>query len=226
MIPLTCQSFTNPLLLLPMENPKDNDKRATAHEGLTHFDEAGQAHMVDVGAKNETHRIAVATGTIRMKPETLAIIQAGTAKKGDVLGIARIAAIMGAKRTSDLIPLCHPLALTRVAVDFSIDATQSSVTCTAQVETYGKTGVEMEALTAVQIGLLTIYDMCKAIDRGMAIEGIRVLEKHGGKSGEWIADLGRGDPGNSDGRISGSFASQSGPEGRIQEQEYDQKNKA
>ncbi len=185
MIPLTCQSFTNPPLLLPMENPKDNDKRATAHEGLTHFDEAGQAHMVDVGAKNETHRIAVATGTIRMKPETLAIIQAGTAKKGDVLGIARIAAIMGAKRTSDLVPLCHPLALTRVAVDFSIDAAQSSVTCTAQVETYGKTGVEMEALTAVQVGLLTIYDMCKAVDRGMVMSDVRVLEKQGGKSGSW-----------------------------------------
>lgn len=152
---------------------------------LTHFDQAGQAHMVDVGAKNETHRIAVASGTIRMKPETLAIIQSGTAKKGDVLGIARIAAIMAAKRTSDLIPLCHPLALTRVAVDFSIDASASSVTCTAQVETYGKTGVEMEALTAVQVGLLTVYDMCKAVDRGMILTDIKVLEKHGGKSGDW-----------------------------------------
>lgn len=152
---------------------------------LTHFDQAGQAHMVDVGAKNETHRIAVASGTIRMKPETLAIIQSGTAKKGDVLGIARIAAIMAAKRTSDLIPLCHPLALTRVAVDFSIDASASSVTCTAQVETYGKTGVEMEALTAVQVGLLTVYDMCKAVDRGMVMADIHVQEKHGGKSGSW-----------------------------------------
>ncbi|QDZ30600.1 cyclic pyranopterin monophosphate synthase MoaC [Noviherbaspirillum sp. UKPF54] len=154
---------------------------------LTHFDQAGQAHMVDVGAKNETHRIAVASGTIRMKPETLAIIQSGTAKKGDVLGIARIAAIMAAKRTSDLIPLCHPLALTRVAVDFSIDASASSVTCTAQVETYGKTGVEMEALTAVQVGLLTVYDMCKAVDRGMVMMDVRVMEKHGGKSGDWVA---------------------------------------
>lgn len=143
--------------------------------------------MVDVGSKAETHRIAVATGTIRMKPETLAIIQSGTAKKGDVLGIARVAAIMATKRTSDLIPLCHPLALTRVTVDFSIDAEQSSVTCTAQVETYGKTGVEMEALTAVQIGLLTIYDMCKAVDRGMVMMDVQLLEKQGGKSGDWNA---------------------------------------
>jgi cyclic pyranopterin phosphate synthase len=143
--------------------------------------------MVDVGAKEETHRIAIAAGAIRMKPETLAIIQAGTAKKGDVLGIARIAAIMAAKRTSDLIPLCHPLPLTRIAVDFSIDAAQSCVKCTARVETHGKTGVEMEALTAVQIGLLTIYDMCKAVDRGMVITDVRVLEKHGGKSGDWTA---------------------------------------
>ncbi|MGE5650630.1 MAG: cyclic pyranopterin monophosphate synthase MoaC, partial [Bacillota bacterium] len=149
---------------------KKMHESASQRQGeLTHFDQAGQAHMVDVGAKNETHRIAVASGTIRMKPETLAIIQSGTAKKGDVLGIARIAAIMAAKRTSDLIPLCHPLALTRVAVDFSIDASASSVTCTAQVETYGKTGVEMEALTAVQVGLLTVYDMCKAVDRGMVM---------------------------------------------------------
>ena len=143
--------------------------------------------MVDVGEKNETHRIAIASGTIRMKPETLAIIQSGTAKKGDVLGIARIAAIMGAKRTTDLIPLCHPLALTRIAVDFEIEAPSSGVTCTTRVETYGKTGVEMEALTAVQIGLLTIYDMCKAVDRGMVITDVRVLEKHGGKSGDWSA---------------------------------------
>ncbi|NVM78035.1 cyclic pyranopterin phosphate synthase [Duganella sp. SG902] len=154
-------------------------------EHLTHFDATGQAHMVDVGAKADTHRIALATGSIRMKPETLAIILSGTAKKGDVLGIARIAAIMAAKRTSDLIPLCHPLALTRVAVEFETDETNSSVHCKAQVETYGKTGVEMEALTAVQIGLLTIYDMCKAVDRGMVMSNIRVTEKHGGKSGDW-----------------------------------------
>ncbi|GGI54147.1 cyclic pyranopterin monophosphate synthase MoaC [Oxalicibacterium solurbis] len=164
-----------------------SDPAAANDGGLTHFDATGQAHMVDVGGKNETHRIAVASGTIRMKPETLAIIESGTAKKGDVLGIARIAAIMGAKRTSDLIPLCHPLALTRVMVDFSIDTEQSSIDCRAQVETFGKTGVEMEALTAVQIGLLTIYDMCKAVDRGMVMSEIRVKEKHGGKSGDWSA---------------------------------------
>jgi len=164
-----------------------SDHTSATQGGLTHFDQSGQAHMVDVGSKAETHRIAVATGTIRMKPETLAIIQSGTAKKGDVLGIARVAAIMATKRTSDLIPLCHPLALTRVTVDFSIDAEQSSVTCTAQVETYGKTGVEMEALTAVQIGLLTIYDMCKAVDRGMVMMDVQLLEKQGGKSGDWNA---------------------------------------
>jgi cyclic pyranopterin phosphate synthase len=154
-------------------------------DGLTHFDATGQAHMVDVGDKQETHRVAVASGHIRMKPETLAIIVAGSAKKGDVLGIARIAAIMGAKRTSDLVPLCHPLALTRVADDFKTDQATSTVHCRAQVETFGKTGVEMEALTAVQIGLLTVYDMCKAVDRGMVMGEIRVMEKHGGKSGDW-----------------------------------------
>jgi cyclic pyranopterin phosphate synthase len=156
---------------------------------LTHFDATGQAHMVDVSAKQETHRIAVAAGTIRMKPETLALIQSGNAKKGDVLGIARIAAIMGAKRTSDLVPLCHPLPITRVAVDFEVDAANHSVHCRAQVETVGKTGVEMEALTAVQVGLLTIYDMCKAADRGMVMTNVRVVEKHGGKSGDWTAQL-------------------------------------
>ncbi len=156
-------------------------------EHLTHFDAAGQAHMVDVGAKAETQRIAVATGSIRMKPETLALILSGTAKKGDVLGIARIAAIMASKRTADLVPLCHPLALTRVAVDFTTDEPSNSVHCRAQVETYGKTGVEMEALTAVQVGLLTVYDMCKAVDRGMVMTDIRVTEKAGGKSGDWKA---------------------------------------
>jgi cyclic pyranopterin phosphate synthase len=156
-------------------------------EHLTHFDAAGQAHMVDVGAKAETHRIAVATGSIRMKPETMALILSGTAKKGDVLGIARIAAIMASKRTADLVPLCHPLALTRVAVDFTTDEANSTVHCRAQVETYGKTGVEMEALTAVQVGLLTVYDMCKAVDRGMVMTDIRVTEKAGGKSGDWKA---------------------------------------
>jgi cyclic pyranopterin phosphate synthase len=162
-----------------------NDRPSS--DGLTHFDATGQAHMVDVGAKDETHRIAVASGVIRMKPETLAIIQSGTAKKGDVLGIARIAAIMAAKKTSDLIPLCHPLALTRVKVDFDVSVEDSSVSCTAQVETFGKTGVEMEALTAVQVGLLTVYDMCKAVDRGMVMSDVRVREKHGGKTGDWTA---------------------------------------
>jgi len=157
------------------------------NDGLTHFDSTGQAHMVDVGAKQDTHRVAVAAGTIRMKPETLALIESGTAKKGDVIGIARIAAIMASKRTSDLVPLCHPLPITRVAVDFEIDSSSSSVHCRAQVETIGKTGVEMEALTSVQVGLLTVYDMCKAVDRGMVMTNVRVLEKHGGKSGDWTA---------------------------------------
>jgi cyclic pyranopterin phosphate synthase len=160
---------------------------ATPASPLTHFDAQGQAHMVDVSAKAETHRIARATGTIRMLPATFALIERGTAKKGDVLGVARIAAIQAAKRTSELIPLCHPLPITRVAVEFEADAASSSVRCTAQVETLGRTGVEMEALTAVQIGLLTVYDMCKAADRGMVIGEIRVLEKHGGKSGDWVA---------------------------------------
>ena len=149
---------------------------------LTHFDAQGQAHMVDVGGKAATHRVAVAEGRITMQPETLAIVQNGTAKKGDVLGIARIAAIMAAKKTSDLIPLCHPLALTRVAVEFELEPESSAIRCTATVELTGQTGVEMEALTAVQIGLLTIYDMCKAVDKGMVMGGIRVLEKRGGKS--------------------------------------------
>ena len=154
---------------------------------LTHFDAQGQAHMVDVAAKQETQRVARASGTIRMKPETLALIESGSAKKGDVLGVARIAAIQGAKRTSELVPLCHPIALTRVAVDFEIERAASEVRCTAQVECVGRTGVEMEALTAVQVGLLTVYDMCKAADRGMVIGDVRVLEKRGGKSGDWVA---------------------------------------
>jgi cyclic pyranopterin phosphate synthase len=153
--------------------------------GLTHFDARGQAHMVDVGAKAETHRVARATGTIRMQPATLAAIAAGGAKKGDVIGIARVAAIQAAKRTADLIPLCHPLPLTHVGVEFALDPAASAVHCTVQAETRGRTGVEMEALTAVQVGLLTVYDMVKAIDRGMVIDGVRVLEKHGGKSGDW-----------------------------------------
>ncbi len=154
---------------------------------LTHFDAQGQAHMVDVSGKAETHRVARASGVIRMLPATFALIAEGRAKKGDVLGIARIAAIQGAKRTADLVPLCHPLPITRVAVDFELDAASSTVRCSAQVETFGRTGVEMEALTAVQVGLLTVYDMCKAADRGMVMGEIRVLEKRGGKSGDWVA---------------------------------------
>ena len=155
---------------------------------LTHFDGAGQAHMVDVGAKAETARRARAGGGIRMAPATFELIATGTAKKGDVLGIARIAAIQASKRTSDLIPLCHPLALTRVAVDFTLDRDASRVGIEVTAETHGRTGVEMEALTAASVGLLTIYDMCKAADRGMVIEQIRLLEKSGGKSGHWTVD--------------------------------------
>ena len=157
-----------------------------AHPELTHFDAHGQAHMVDVGAKAATHRTAIAQGSIVMTRGTLAVILSGTAKKGDVLGIARIAGIMAAKKTSDLIPLCHPLALTRVTVGFTPDEPTSSITCNATVETVGPTGVEMEALIAVQVALLTIYDMCKAVDRGMTINDVRVLEKHGGKSGSFV----------------------------------------
>ncbi|MBU3724385.1 MAG: cyclic pyranopterin monophosphate synthase MoaC [Burkholderiaceae bacterium] len=157
---------------------------------FTHFDSAGQAHMVDVGEKTDTHRIAVASGQILMQPETLKLIRQGDAKKGDVIGVARIAAIQAAKKTADLIPLCHPLMLSRVAVDFELidlvsGTVSSAIRCTATVEVTGKTGVEMEALTAVQVGLLTIYDMCKAVDRGMTMTDIQLLEKHGGKSGSF-----------------------------------------
>jgi cyclic pyranopterin monophosphate synthase len=159
--------------------------------GLTHFDEQGQAHMVDVAGKAATRRVAVARGRIEMLPATFALVQGGTVKKGDVLGIARIAAIQAAKKTSDLIPLCHPLALTRVAVEFELHPAQGSesaaVSCIVTAETVGPTGVEMEALTAVNVGLLTIYDMCKAVDRGMTITGVRLMEKHGGKSGSFVA---------------------------------------
>ena len=158
---------------------------------LTHFDAQGQAHMVDVAAKASTHRIAVASGRIEMLPATLALVEAGNAKKGDVLGIARIAGIQGAKRTSELIPLCHPLALTRVSVELQVvpesPVNAAHVVCTATAETVGPTGVEMEALTAVQVALLTIYDMCKAVDRGMTITNVKLLEKHGGKSGSFLA---------------------------------------
>ena len=154
---------------------------------MTHFDQNGQAHMVDVAEKNETKRIAIAGGSIKMQASTLALIAAGTASKGDVLGVARIAAIQGSKRTSELIPLCHPLYLTHVAVEFHLDHQQNAVHCTATTETVGRTGVEMEALTAISVALLTIYDMCKAVDRGMEISGIRLLEKQGGRSGHWKA---------------------------------------
>jgi len=154
---------------------------------LTHFDANGQAHMVNVGDKPSTHRIAIATGKITMLPETFKMVKAGTHKKGDVLGIARIAGIQASKKTSDLIPLCHPLALTHVSLEFTLQDITNSISCQVRVETTGPTGVEMEALTAVQIALLTIYDMCKAVDRGMVIGDIKLLEKSGGKSGEWKA---------------------------------------
>ena len=165
------------------------------HHGLTHFDQSGHAHMVDVADKPATRRVAVAQGCIVMQAATLALIESGSAKKGDVLGIARIAGIQAAKKTSDLIPLCHPLALTRVAIEFSADGPSDSlssavptVTCTATVETIGPTGVEMEALCAASVALLTIYDMCKAVDRGMTVHSLRLLEKHGGKSGSFVAE--------------------------------------
>ena len=155
---------------------------------LSHFDASGQAHMVNVGDKPNTHRIAIATGKITMLPETFSMIQAGTHKKGDVLGIARIAGIQASKKTSDLIPLCHPLALTHVSLEFALNKDASSITCQVRAETTGPTGVEMEALTAVQVALLTIYDMAKAVDRGMVIGDVHLLEKSGGKSGEWKSE--------------------------------------
>ena len=152
---------------------------------LTHFDEAGRARMVDVGDKPETHRVAMARGRVVMRPETLRVIVEGRAAKGDVLGVAQVAAIMGAKRTSELTPMCHPLALTAINVALLPDAAASAVRIEARVETYGKTGVEMEALTAVAVAALTVYDMVKAIDRGMTIEGIELTAKRGGASGDW-----------------------------------------
>ena len=155
---------------------------------LTHFDAHGQARMVDVGSKNESHRVARAAGRIRMEPATLALVEAGGHAKGDVLGIARVAGIMASKRTADVIPLCHPLPLTRVEVGFDIIPADAVVVCEATAETHSRTGVEMEALMAVQVALLTIYDMCKAVDRGMSIEAVRLLEKRGGKSGVWLRE--------------------------------------
>ena len=161
---------------------------------LTHFDERGRARMVDVGDKAVTHRVAVASGEVRMAPATLALIQEGRAAKGDVLAVAQVAAIMGAKRTHELVPMCHPLLLTKITVDFALHEEgadgQASVAVTAQVETRGQTGVEMEALTAVSVAGLTIYDMVKAADRGMVIGAIRVEEKHGGRSGDWRRESG------------------------------------
>jgi len=154
---------------------------------LTHFNQAGQAHMVDVSIKPETHRRAMASGQIRMMPSTFEKLTQGDAKKGDVLGIARLAGIMAAKQTGSLIPLCHPIPLTHVSIDFELDPQHSVVKCVATSETVGRTGVEMEAMTAASIALLTIYDMLKAIDRGMIIESVRLLEKSGGKSGTWSA---------------------------------------
>jgi cyclic pyranopterin phosphate synthase len=156
--------------------------------GLTHFDSSGSAHMVDVADKAITQRTAIATGRISMQSETLSLIKQGTAKKGDVIGIARIAAIQAAKRSADLIPLCHPLMLTRVAAEFTVNEKDSAVICEVTVQCDGKTGVEMEALTATSVGLLTIYDMCKAVDRAMTIEQVKLKEKHGGKSGSFVAD--------------------------------------
>jgi cyclic pyranopterin monophosphate synthase len=155
---------------------------------LTHFDSSGQAHMVNVGDKPNTHRIAIATGSIRMLPATFDLVEAGNHKKGDVLGIARIAGIQASKKTSELIPLCHPLALSHVSLQFELDRKTSSIHCQVQAETTGPTGVEMEALTAVQVALLTIYDMCKAVDRGMVMGDVKLLEKSGGKSGTWTAE--------------------------------------
>ena len=155
---------------------------------LTHFDETGQAHMVDVGQKAHTHRIATATGSIQMQNSTFDMVMSGSHKKGDVIGIARIAAIQATKKSPDLIPLCHPIALTRVAVEFTPDESSSTIHCTVTTENIGQTGVEIEALTGVQIGLLTIYDMCKAVDRGMVIKEVKLLEKSGGKSGTWVAE--------------------------------------
>jgi cyclic pyranopterin phosphate synthase len=152
---------------------------------LTHFNQEGEAHMVDIGEKAASRRRAVAAGRIVMQPETLALIEQGGHKKGDVLGVARVAGIMATKRTADLVPMCHPLALTHVEIEFEIDAGNHAVGCTVSAETTGQTGVEMEALTGVQVALLTIYDMCKAVDRGMVIDAVRLLEKSGGKSGHW-----------------------------------------
>jgi cyclic pyranopterin phosphate synthase len=174
-------------MIAPACCPSVSQKMPPTPSPLTHFDAQGQAQMVDVAAKDATHRIARARGTIRMQAGTLELIAAGQAKKGDVIGVARIAAIQATKRTAELIPLCHPLPITHVAVEFELDQAGPAVHVVAQVETLGRTGVEMEALTAVQVALLTVYDMCKAADRGMVMGDIRLLEKSGGRSGHWVA---------------------------------------
>lgn len=171
----------------PTERPTKRPTAGSQKQHFTHFDAAGQAHMVDVADKDVTKRVARAGGRITMLPQTLEIIRSGGARKGDVLGVARIAAIQAAKRTSDLVPLCHPVPLTRVAVEFAFDMRSPAVAIEVTAETLDRTGVEMEALTAVATGLLTIYDMCKAVDRAMRIEGVRLLEKSGGKSGRFVA---------------------------------------
>ena len=173
---------------LPFKTFNVNGISPTSMDILTHFNSSGEAHMVDVGNKQPTERIAVAEGYIDMLPETLALIQTGGHQKGDVLGIARIAGIMASKRTADLIPLCHPIPLSHVGVKLEPQTGQSRVRCEATAKTVGTTGVEMEALTAVQVALLTIYDMCKAVDRGMCIQSVRLLEKRGGKSGHWLRE--------------------------------------
>ncbi len=155
---------------------------------LTHFNKQGEAHMINVGDKRISHRIAIADGRICMQAETLKLVKTGGHKKGDVLGIARIAAIMGAKKTSELVPLCHPIALTSVEVEFKVEEAPAAIYCKATAETKGQTGVEMEAITAVQVALLTIYDMCKAVDRGMILQDIALLSKTGGKSGKWVRE--------------------------------------
>jgi cyclic pyranopterin monophosphate synthase len=166
-----------------MASPHESDAEQDAQPTLTHFDDSGRARMVDVGEKASTHRVAIASGRISMQPETATLIREGRAAKGDVLAVAQVAAIMAAKKTHDIIPMCHPLLLTKIEVNFSLDDT--GVDITAQVETRGQTGVEMEALTAVSAAALTIYDMVKAVDRGMVIDSIQLKHKSGGKSGEW-----------------------------------------
>lgn len=176
-----------PSSLIEMKFGRIKLEKATHMSSLTHFDSQGQAHMVDIGNKSDTERIAIAQGSIRMKPETLQLIMQGDAKKGDVLGIARIAAIQASKQTANLIPLCHPISLTKVGVEFEIDSKANTIHCKVTAQCTGKTGVEMEALTATSVALLTIYDMIKAADKSMVISEIKLLEKQGGKSGHWIA---------------------------------------